>query len=210
MTGYCLYWCMQQVTGIILAGGSSRRMGTEKALLPLPGNKQLTFVEHLAALLAEQCCQVLLVARDEAQATRYARVAGVRILLDKVPDRGPLMGLYSGLSAMDTAISSHALVMAVDMPLVQAELVAFLLAQPRSDALIVPVVKGVPQVLCAIYPHSVLRLIEQRLQEGRRDPRSLLEVAPVSYIEEAQLREVDPQLRSFINVNTPEDLDGLT
>jgi molybdopterin-guanine dinucleotide biosynthesis protein A len=56
----------------------------------------------------------------------------------------------------------------------------------------------------------VLPLVEQRLQEGRRDPRSLLEVAPVSYIEEAQLREVDPQLRSFINVNTPEELDGLT
>ena len=185
-------------------------MGTEKALLPLPGNKQLTFVEHLAALLARQCSQVLLVARDEAQATRYARVAGVRMLIDQVPDRGPLMGLYSGLSAMDAAISSHALVMAVDMPLMQPALVAFLLAQPRSDALLVPVVNGVPQVLCAIYPHSVLPLVEQRLQEGRRDPRSLLEVAPVNYIEEAQLREVDPQLRSFINVNTPEELDGLT
>jgi molybdopterin-guanine dinucleotide biosynthesis protein A len=185
-------------------------MGTEKALLPMPGNKQLTFVEHLAALLAGQCREVLLVARDEAQVTRYARVTGVRMLIDKVPDRGPLMGLYSGLSAMDAAISSHALVMAVDMPLVQPALVAFLLAQPRSDALLVPVVNGVPQVLCAIYPHSVLPLVEQRLQEGRRDPRSLLEVAPVSYIEEAQLREVDPQLRSFINVNTPEELDGLT
>ncbi|MFL5690628.1 MAG: molybdenum cofactor guanylyltransferase [Ktedonobacteraceae bacterium] len=201
---------MQQVTGIILAGGVSRRMGTEKALLPLPGNKQLTFVEYLASLLAEQCCEVLLVARDEAQAARYGKVAGVRILVDKIPDRGPLMGLYSGLSAMDAAVSSHALVMAVDMPLVQPALVAFLLAQPRSDALMVPVVNGVPQVLCAIYPHSVLPLVEQRLQEGRRDPRSLLEVAPVSYIEEAQLREVDPQLRSFVNVNTPEELDGLT
>ena len=198
------------VTGIILAGGSSRRMGTEKALLPLPGNKQLTFVEHLAALLAGQCRQVLLVVRDEAQATRYARATGVRMLIDKVPDRGPLMGLYSGLSAMDAAISSHALVMAVDMPLVQPALVAFLLAQLRTDALLVPIVNGVPQVLCAIYPHSVLPLVEQRLQEGRRDPRSLLEVAPVSYIEEAQLREVDPQLRSFVNINTPEELDGLT
>src|SRR5258708_25914894 len=198
------------ITGIILAGGSSRRMGTEKALLPLPGNKQLTFVEHLAALLAGQCREGLLVARDEAQATRYARATGVRMLIDKVPDRGPLMGLYSGLSAMDAAISSHALVMAVDMPLVQPALVAFLLAQPRTDALLVPIVNGVPQVLCAIYPHSVLPLVEQRLQSGRRDPRSLLEVAPVSYMEEEQLREGGPKLRSFVNVNTPEELDGLT
>src|SRR3954454_22764523 len=136
---------MQQVTGIILAGGFSRRMGTEKALLPLPGNKQLTFVEYLASLLAEQCREVLLVARDEAQAARYGRVAGVRILIDKIPDRGPLMGLYSGLSAMDATVSPHALVIAVDMPLVRPALLAFLLAQPRSDASIVPVVNGVPQ-----------------------------------------------------------------
>jgi len=199
---------MQQVTGIILAGGRSRRMGTEKALLPLPGNKHITFVEHLASLLAEQCEQVLLVARDQAQADLYSMVAGARVLIDKVPDRGPLMGLYSGLSALD-ALSSHALVVAVDLPLAQPALIALLLAQPRSDALIVPVVNATPQVLFAIYPRTAVPLIERRLQEGRRDPRSLLEIAPVRYIEEAQLREVDPQLRSFINVNTPEELDGL-
>src|SRR5258708_8331574 len=99
-------------------------MGTEKALLPLPGNKQLTFVEHLAALLAGQCSQVLLVARDEAQATRYARVAGVRMLLDQVPDRGPLMGLYRGLSAMYPTISSHPLLLPLDIPLIHPALAA--------------------------------------------------------------------------------------
>ena len=77
---------------------------------------------------------------------------------------------------------------------------------------------SVPQVLLAVYPKCVLPLIEQRIHEGRRDPRSLLApqppqgvllddvVAPrVRYIEEAQLREVDPQLRSFMNINTPEE-----
>jgi molybdopterin-guanine dinucleotide biosynthesis protein A len=63
-----------------------------------------------------------------------------------------------------------------------------------------------PQVLLAVYPRAVLPSIEGRLREGRRDPRSLLEVAPVRYIDEAQLRQVDPELRSFINVNTPGEL----
>ena len=89
------------------------------------------------------------------------------------------------------------------MPFVQPALLSFLLNQPLTDSLLVPVVNNVPQVLLAVYPRTVLSVVEERLQEGRRDPRSLLEVTPVRYIDEAQLRRVDPELRSFINVNTP-------
>jgi molybdopterin-guanine dinucleotide biosynthesis protein A len=195
----------QQVAGIILAGGQSRRMGKNKALLPLPGNEQITFVEHLAQMLAACCSEVLLVVRDQDAATAYNALPYVRIVLDKTPGHGPLMGLYSGLSEID---SSHALVLAVDMPFVQPEMLTFLLAQPLTDALLVPVVHAVPQVLCAIYPRSILPVIEERLLQGRRDPRSLLDVASVTYIDEARLREIDPQLRSFININTPVDLQS--
>ena len=66
-------------------------------------------------------------------------------------------------------------------------------------------VNDVPQVLCAVYPRSLLPLIETNIAQGRRDPRSLLTSAPVQYIDEAQLRAVDPELRSFININTPEE-----
>jgi len=188
------------ITGIILAGGSSRRMGKDKAWLPLPGGERITFVEHIASILTTLCSEVLLVARDDAQVANYVALAGVRTLTDKVPGYGPVMGLYSGLSAMH---NSHALVVAVDMPFVQPALLSFLLNQPLTDSLLVPVVGNVPQVLLAVYPRTVLSVVEERLQEGRRDPRSLLEVTPVRYIDEAQLRQVDPELRSFINVNTP-------
>jgi molybdopterin-guanine dinucleotide biosynthesis protein A len=100
----------------------------------------------------------------------------------------------------------YALVVAVDMPFVQPALLSFLLNQPLTGSLLVPVVNNTPQVLLAVYPRAALPFIEGRLQEGRRDLRSLLEVAPVHYIDEAQLREVDPELRSFINVNTPGEL----
>jgi molybdopterin-guanine dinucleotide biosynthesis protein A len=106
--------------------------------------------------------------------------------------------------------AERALVVAVDMPLVQARLVSFLLSQAMGDALVVPIVEGVPQVLFALYPRSVLPLIEECLRQGRRDPRSLLEGAPVRYIEEEELRRVDPELRSFVNVNTPDELRKLT
>ncbi|HLJ32823.1 MAG TPA: molybdenum cofactor guanylyltransferase [Ktedonobacteraceae bacterium] len=192
-----------QTACIILAGGHSRRMGTDKALLPLTHASSSTFLAHLVTALSSLCDELLLVARDEEQATRYKVAAStIRIVTDKVPDSGPLMGISSGLSAIQAA---KALVVAVDMPFAQPALVAWLLARASTTAITVPVVNDIPQVLFAVYPRSILPQIETNIAQGRRDPRSLLTSAPVQYIDEAQLRGVDPQLRSFININTPEE-----
>src|SRR5215471_20346733 len=160
---------MKDSSSIILAGGSSTRMGSNKALLPHPDNPRLTFVEHLVSTLAPFCAETILVARDAAGTASYA-LPGVQIVTDKVPDQGPLMGLYSGLSAIHT---QRALVVAVDMPFILPSLVAFLLSQPQSDSLLIPLVNGIPQVLLALYPRTILPFIKQLLQQGRHDPRSL-------------------------------------
>lgn len=208
-------------------------MGSDKALLSLPeainrpatkgeainrsatkegsGDREgLTFVEYLTELLIHACDEVVIVARDEAQATiisalpHIARLStpSARVVHDLIPDTGPLMGLYTGLS---TIHHTHALVTAVDMPLIQPELVTLLLSLTRNDTLLIPRVQDAPQVLLALYPRSLLPVILERLEVGRRDPRSLLDVVPVRYIEEEQLRTVDPELRSFVNVNTMEE-----
>ncbi len=187
--------------GIILAGGRSTRMGKDKALLPLPDDQSVTFVEHLATLLTSQCSDVVLVVRDTTQAALYKHI-GIPIVTDDTPDIGPLMGLYTGLH---TIHAPHALVTAVDMPFIQSAMVAFLLSQLLDTTLLMPVVKDIPQVLFAVYPRTILPIIAERLQAGRRDPRSLLDVVPVRFIDEARLKDVDPDLRSFININTPED-----
>lgn len=196
---------MQSAAGIILAGGQSRRMGRDKALLPRPGAEQVPFVAHLAALLSELCCEVVLVTRDAAQAATYTPYlsSSIHLVSDQIPAVGPLMGLASGLCAIQ---SSHALVTAVDMPFLQPALITFLLSQPLDDHLLVPLVNATPQVLLAVYPRTVLPLVEARLLAGRRDPRSLLDVAHVRYLEETLLRRVDPDLRSFVNINTPGEL----
>lgn len=192
-----------QTSGIILAGGSSSRMGTNKALLPLPGNQGISFVEYLVSLLKDCCFETVIVARDQDHARDYD-FPNARVTFDETPGIGPLMGLYSGLSAIQT---THALVVAVDLPYVQHALLSFLLSQSLpANTLLVPLVHSIPQVLLSIYPRSILPLVKEQLLEGRRDVRSLLEVAPVQYIGEDQLLQIDPQLQSFINVNTPEDL----
>jgi molybdenum cofactor guanylyltransferase len=147
---------MNPPAGIILAGGHSRRMGTNKALLHLPDRPSETFLSHLASTLAPLCTEVLVVARDAAQFADVALLAA-RMVFDEQPGGGPLMGLYSGLTAMQ---STTALVVAVDMPFVQPALLAFLLEHYQEHTLLVPLVAGVPQVLLALYPLSVLPLIE--------------------------------------------------
>ena len=194
------------IAGIILAGGRSRRMGRDKALLPAPGSTSHTFVEQLALLLAAHCAEVLLVARDAASGQEYASFSpqsSWRLVYDQTPDQGPLMGLASGLRAITC---SHALVVAVDLPCVQSALLGWLAAFPLTDELLVPRVSGIPQVLLARYPRAILPAIETCLREGRRDPRALLERIPVRFLEEEQVRLVDLALRSFVNVNTPADL----
>jgi molybdenum cofactor guanylyltransferase len=199
---------MQQVTGLLLAGGRSKRMGTDKALLPFPYSSQISFLQHLTQVMLGACKELVLVTRDVQQADTYVRYVSslVRIVVDEIPDNGPLMGIYSGLRVVE---ASHAFVCAIDTPLLQPSLLTFLLTQCCDDTLVVPVVDDRPQVLLALYPRVLLPLIEERLQAGRRDPRSLLDVAAIRYIPEEQLRVVDPDLRSFLNVNTPEDLHTL-
>lgn len=183
-------------------------MGSNKALLPVPGTAGLTFVEHLASLLAERCAEVLLVARDDASGGEFrSRPAchNWRLVYDRVPDYGPLMGLYSGLLATSF---SHALVLAVDLPFARPSLLSWLCAFPLTDDILMPRVQGVPQVLLARYPRAILPKLEECVRSGRRDPRALLTMtrAAVNFLEEEQLRALDPDLRSFVNVNTPEDL----
>lgn len=181
-------------------------MGSNKALLPVPGAPALTFIEHLASHLSVVCAEVLLVARDEISGKEYLSSPQSQnwcLVCDQAPDQGPLMGLYSGLRA---TTFSHALVLAVDLPFVQPALLAWLRAFPLTGEALVPRVQGIPQVLLARYPRAILPAIEECLRHGRRDPRALLDRVPVRFLEEKQVREVDPELRSFVNVNTPEDL----
>jgi molybdopterin-guanine dinucleotide biosynthesis protein A len=181
-------------------------MGHDKALLPLVEGSALTFVEHLAALLREFCEETLLVARDEVSGRNYAFVCQrqrVRLTYDQVADHGPLMGLYSGLQAISC---SHALVLAVDLPFVQRSLLSWLSTFPLTDEVLLPRVQGIPQMLLARYPRALLPVINACLQSGRRDLRALLTHAPMHILEEDQVRQVDRELRSFVNMNTPADL----
>jgi molybdenum cofactor guanylyltransferase len=97
-------------------------------------------------------------------------------------------------------------VLAVDHPLITLDLLSWLGSFPATEEALIPLVQGAPQVLLARYPRSFLPAIEECLRQGKRGPRALLDVAPVHFLDEELVRTIDPDLRSFLNVNTPEDL----
>lgn len=190
-------------TALIMAGGQSQRMGQDKASLLL-GEQSL--LQHVSAIVLPMFAQVVVSVRAPRPDIALPQVC------DTYPDAGPLAGLYAGLSGARTA---WVFAVATDMPFVRTKLIEQLAAL-RADLLatgaerpraIVPVVGGHPQPLAAFYARDSLPVIEGLLaSEGRCGLRTALARLPVRYVEEAELRAADPELSSFFDLDTPEDL----
>lgn len=182
-------------TLIILAGGEGKRMGTPKHLL---STSQGTLIERLYDRLGPLFVETIVVGRG---LTAYRE--GIRTVEDLYPARSPLVGIYSGLSASRTDL---AFVLACDMPFVKPELVRHLLATAVDLDVAVPVVGGYFEPLCAAYRKSSISVIEQALQRGILRVTCIYEHLRVSAMPEDEVRRVDPDLSSFVNLNTPEQL----
>ena len=195
------------ISAAILAGGQSRRMGTDKALLRLlPGDP--TLIERVAAAVGAVAAETLLVANDD----RYASL-GLRTVPDAYPGAGALGGIYSAVVA---AAHEHCLVVACDMPFLAVPLLRALAAEPRDYDVLAPYLPvaegaenrqsdagGVYETLHALYGRGALPAMREQLDAGRYKivgffPRVRVRAYPV-----AAVRRHDPALRSFFNVNTP-------
>ncbi len=194
------------VLGAVLAGGGSRRMGVDKALLELGGRSLLErAVEALGAVVE----QVVVVAPARSGYRELCREAGAAgLVADRVPDQGPLGGLDA---ALHRAAGRPVLLLACDLPFAGPELLRWLLARPlpplagRPPAARVPVEGGRRQPLCAWYAADCRGPVEEALAAGRRSLHGLLDrltavEAPVG----PELPFYRPDL--LLNVNRPKDL----
>lgn len=181
---------------IILAGGLSRRMGRDKASLPVGGQM---LVEHVAGRLGPTVDEVIVAGGDHPPlAGRWQWVA------DAKPGLGPLSGILSGLRA---AQAPCAMVVACDQPDVEPTLVELLFDLADGVDAAVPLLPAGPEGTCAVYWQGVAGAVAQQL-EGDRSVRGLLDRLHVRYVGEAELRAVDPGLRSFRNLNTPSEYEA--
>ena len=122
---------------------------------------------------------------------------------DVVDSRGPMTGI---LSVFMNTESDNLFVTACDMPYINAILIKYMVGKynGRFDALI-PLYDGKPQPLFGIYAKRISELMEQRIKAGKKSLLDFLKTINVRYINEEEVRSIDPEGRSFVNINTAED-----
>ena len=171
-------------------------MGAPKPLLPLGGR---TLIEHVVAAVEPLVARVIVVTNDPG-ATAFL---GLPTVPDAEPGRGPLMGLYSGLLACGTP---HTLAVACDAPFLAPALLEALVARRRPDALTHPQTEHGPQPMPGVYPTALAPTIASLLATGRAALRDLAASAPVELLTTEEVRTLDPEGRTFMDLDTPEDL----
>ena len=182
----------------ILAGGKSLRMGRDKAMLEIGGD---TMLERCIAALQPLGREILVVGDMPAR----KHLSECRMVEDLYPGAGPVGGIVTALSALGEEFH---LIVACDMPFLQTPLLQLLIdaATDEHDA-VVPWMEGRPDPLCAIYSYSCILPFQAFLSRGLRAAHRALETVHVHRIEESELRRADPELVSFVNLNTPEDVE---
>lgn len=182
-------------SGAVMAGGQSRRLGRDKALLVVNGE---TLLARALRIVAEVTTEQLVIGPPE----RREQAPDVRVLADELPGSGPLGGIYTALRA---ASHDYLLVVACDMPFLNRDLLRYLLSLADAYDVVLPRVDGRGEQLHAVYARSCIEPIAAQLQSGDFKIDRFFARVRVRTVDEDELRRHDPSLRSFRNVNTPED-----
>jgi molybdenum cofactor guanylyltransferase len=184
------------MTGLLLAGGGSRRMGRDKAGIEFEGE---TLASRVVRTLAEVCQEVLVASGD---GTHLAGL-GLQQVADPVPEPGPLGGIVAGLEA-----ARHPLVavVAVDMPFASPTLLRMLAEMAAGQDALVPVTDRGPQPLHAVYVTGAATAFRAEIDAGRLSVRAALASVRTRYVTPGEWTAADPSGRFAENLNTPEDL----
>jgi molybdopterin-guanine dinucleotide biosynthesis protein A len=204
-----------ETAGVILCGGRSARMGRPKAGLPFGAELLLP---RVVRLVREAVGPVVVVAAPDQDVPPLP--AGVRVVRDAVPGRGPLGGLAAGLAALDGR-ADGAYASGCDAPLLRAEFVrrmVELLWASRAPGtpgtgssvplIAVPRVGGRLHPLAAVYSVAVRPVVDELLGADRLRMTDLFGLVPTRFVGPDELAAVDPEFRSLRNVNTPDEYEA--
>ncbi len=183
-----------KITGVILSGGKSSRMGQNKALLKLGEERA---IERVARQMKSLFSEVLLITN---QPTEYKFLA-LPTFPDLYNNCGPLGGIHSALVHAQT---SKVFIISCDMPMMTAEIIDAILNFPSIRPIVVPVTEGLVQQICGIYSKACLPVLEQMLKGKKYKVMNLLDEMGAEIIEMNKLLP-NYNSNSFFNMNLPED-----
>jgi molybdopterin-guanine dinucleotide biosynthesis protein A len=190
---------IHDVTGIVLAGGKSSRMQTEKAFIRAGGR---TFIQQTVEKMQEIFERVFIVSTEQEKFESCC----VSIIPDIYPERGPLGGIHAALSASK---SEWIFVVPCDVPLWEPEIVAEMMLHTKNCDAVVPIFEGKYETLFALYRKTSLPVIENSLLQKRGKIIDIYPKLNTAFIDLQDYGfERDRLFKNFFNVNTPEDLSN--
>jgi molybdopterin-guanine dinucleotide biosynthesis protein A len=188
---------VMQMTGVILAGGKSRRMGRDKAFLPF--GKGL-LIERVIEVIQRVTADVVVITNTPEQYQRF----GLPMFADVIPEAGSLGGIYTGLAYAKTPYN---LCLACDMPFVKPAFLRFLCDTATGADVVIPRNAEDFQPLCAVYSQVCREPIRQKIEAGRLKITGFFDEVRVRVIEGELLASYDPHDVMFFNANTPEEYE---
>ncbi len=184
------------MTGIILSGGKSLRMGENKAFIQFEG---IPIIKRIYDLFRGLFQEIIIVTNQKELFSDFDS----KIFSDLIPDRGVLGGLYTGIFF---STFSYSFCVACDMPFIKKAVVQYLIENTEGYDAIVPRTSDGLQPLHAIYSKNCLDPIRKIMEKGNYKVIDFYDMVKVKIIEEDHFIFLDPFRESFINVNTPEEL----
>ena len=188
------------ISGIVLAGGRSLRLGREKVSETV-GNKSL--LERAILRLSSLVSDIIIVVATEQSFLQFIDYPKLRVVADVYHGKGPLGGIYTGLAASD---SFHSLVVASDMPFLNQNLLSYMMHLAPSFDLVIPRLGDMVEPLHTVYSQNCLTHIEQLLRQNNLGALELISRVNVRYVDVMEINRFDPEHLSFFNINTEEDL----
>lgn len=186
------------ITGIILVGGKSRRMGTDKAFLKIEG---ICLFERVLQVMKENFTSVLLIGNCKERYLGYH--------LPVIPDQysgSSLGGLYTGLKFSSTDL---VFVAPCDMPFPSSQLIRLICSVSDGFDIVVPRTRNGLEPLFAVYRKTCLGPMRQFLEKGNYRIYDFYSEVAVRYLEEEEMSWIMDERRSFINLNTPQEVNTL-
>jgi len=180
--------------GAVLVGGESKRLGKNKVLAPL-GGKPL--IDWVILRLAKIFPKIVLLGRKQAGLEKKAE-----FLEDLLPGLGPISGIYSALKELAQPV----FICACDMPFLNEDLIRYQVEVLDDFEAVVPMPNGLFEPLHSIYTPNCLSAIERLIKKGKKRPIEFFPEISIRKIGDDELKKVDPELLSFFNINTQEDL----
>jgi len=190
-----------RVSGAVMAGGVSHRLGRDKALESIGGK---LLIERVLDTLTPLTTEILVVVASPEQAEALPLPPSVRVLTDVYPKRGALGGIFTGLRA---SAEPWSLVVACDMPFLNPGLLQHLIEVSAGVDAVIPRLGGRPEPLHALYSKACLGPMERMLRAGQLKIAPLFDAVKVRYLDEETIDRIDPKHLSFFNINTQADLE---